>query len=404
MQTFSTLTLLFALSAAAPHAINHFRLHERALDVGLHALKPLVDRDLETTNLVERQNISPFGQCGGTSGFQCASGFCCSKWGYCGQGPAYCGAGSGGSSASAVPPIGSAAPSAPPMGTGAPFGGPSGAPSGIPSGVPSAVPSGAPSSASAVPSAPAAPSAPAPSGSAVPSAPAGSSAPVASSAPAPSSSSTPPTGGSGGGLGNTYTLYSGNGSPAAGWPSESDWMDFESMWAANEPTIKISCTQFGEPNNSDQETSELKSALQSVASSSGLDDRYLLAIMMQESKGCVRVPTTDNGVVNPGLFQSHDGSGSCNKDGSVQNPCPQSQITQMVMDGANGTPSGDGLKQCVSQCPVETISQRFYQAAAIYNSGNLPANLDDNTATPCYSSDIANRLTGWTTAATKCTL
>lgn len=48
----------------------------------------------------------------------------------------------------------------------------------------------------------------------------------------------------------------------------------------------------------------------------------------------------------------------------------------------------------------------YLQAARIYNSGSIApsGNLEDGIATHCYSSDIANRLTGWVNAATKCTL
>jgi len=188
------------------------------------------------------------------------------------------------------------------------------------------------------------------------------------------------------------------------------------MWSNNLPLISISCTQFGQENNSDEENDDIKSAIQSVASSSGVDARFILAVMMQESKGCVRTPTTNYGVNNPGLMQSHDGAGSCN-NGGVQDPCPQSEITQMIKDGATGTAAGDGLEQTlseaqatdVSKCvassrlsytikfPVTDIISRYYKAARIYNSGSIAASgkLEDGIATHCYASDIANRLTGW---------
>lgn len=197
-------------------------------------------------------------------------------------------------------------------------------------------------------------------------------------------------------------MYNGNGSPSAGWPSMDQWMDFESAWSASKPNIMGSCAQWSVPNNSEQETDEIKSAILSAASNYGMDSRFILAIMMQESNGCVRVHTTDNGVVNPGLFQSHDGTGSCN-NGQVLNPCPDSEIKQMVDDGVGGTSAGDGLKQTFDSCSTSG-SQAYYQAAVIYNSGNLPGNLDDNTATPCYASDVANRLMGWTQGASSCTL
>jgi len=127
---------------------------------------------------------------------------------------------------------------------------------------------------------------------------------------------------------------------------------------------------------------------------------------MQESHGCTRAWTTNYGVNNPGLMQSHDGTGSCNlglsnnsvsvtTPGPVKNPCPASDITQMIHDGVMGTPSGDGLKQTLAQAGNTTVA-RFYRAARIYNSGSVAPSgmLGQGIATHCYSSDIANRLLG----------
>jgi hypothetical protein len=198
-------------------------------------------------------------------------------------------------------------------------------------------------------------------------------------------------------------MYNGDGASSAGWPSMDQWMDFESAWSASVPNMKASCSQWNQQDNSEQEISDIKSAIQSVSASSGVDERFILAIMMQESNGCVRVQTTDNGVTNPGLFQSHNGAGSCWDNGVGKVPCPAKEITLMVKNGVDGTKDGDGLKQTIGQCPSEG-AQAYYQGAVIYNSGNLPSNLDDNTATPCYASDVANRLMGWTKGTSGCTL
>jgi len=174
------------------------------------------------------------------------------------------------------------------------------------------------------------------------------------------------------------------------------------MFAANNAILKSSCTQWNVPNNSDEEISALSASIQSVASSTGVDARFILAIVMQESNGCVRAPTTNYGVRNPGLMQSHDGSGTCN-DASVSNPCPSSAITQMVTDGTAGTAAGDGLKQCLSLSGASDVSQ-YYKAARIYNSGSVDSskNLGAGIATHCYASDIANRLLGWSSGPSAC--
>ena len=113
---------------------------------------------------------------------------------------------------------------------------------------------------------------------------------------------------------------------------------------------------------------------------------------MQESGGCVRAPTSNYGVRNPGLMQDHNGDATCNSDltGQVQNPCPQDVITQMVRDGTAGTNDGDGLANCINQAGQSTDAD-FYRAARIYNSGSIDGSgrLECGIATHCYASDIA---------------
>jgi hypothetical protein len=205
-------------------------------------------------------------------------------------------------------------------------------------------------------------------------------------------------------FGDTYVFYQGDGSTGAGWPSQDAWGSWDDLWNANSPLMQQSCGWNGwGANDSGDEINEINNAIQQVAGSTGVDSRFILAIMMQESKGCVRVPTTDNGVVNPGLMQSHDGSGTC----ANSNPCPQDEVTQMISDGTAGTSSGDGLEQLLAQTQSalgDTGSRSFYAAARLYNSGSVDySNLDNGfSSTPCYASDVANRLTGWTLAASNC--
>ncbi|GIC94689.1 LysM peptidoglycan-binding domain-containing protein [Aspergillus udagawae] len=201
-----------------------------------------------------------------------------------------------------------------------------------------------------------------------------------------------------------YTVLGGTGEVTDGWPSMSDWIStFEEMFEANKGTLKSSCAQWNVENNSDEEIENMFNSIQSVASSTGVDARFILAIVLQESNGCVRAPTTNYGVVNPGLMQSHDGSGSCNR-GNPLTPCPATQITQMITDGTAGTSAGDGLKQCLAQAGGTGDVASYYRAARIYNSGSIAAskNLGQGIATHCYASDIANRLTGWTTGPSSC--
>ena len=127
--------------------------------------------------------------------------------------------------------------------------------------------------------------------------------------------------------------------------------------------------------------------------------------MMQESGGCVRAPTSNYGVSNPGLMQDHNGEASCNDGQEVQDPCPIEEIKQMIEDGTAGTPWGDGLAQCINAADADDVSA-FYKAARIYNSGSIAGSgdLGDGVATHCYASDIANRLTGWVKSERICYL
>ncbi|TRX89207.1 hypothetical protein FHL15_009905 [Xylaria flabelliformis] len=203
---------------------------------------------------------------------------------------------------------------------------------------------------------------------------------------------------------DAYNNYRGDGTVGAGWPDSSAWGSFDQLWSANLPLIQQSCGWNGwGADNSADEVNNIKDAITQVSSAQGVDNRFVLAIMMQESKGCVRVPTTSNGVTNPGLMQSHNGSGSC----AGVSSCSRDQIFQMINDGVAGTSSGDGLKQILATTSSHyggTSSAAYYAAARLYNSGSVDySNLGNAfTSVACYADDVANRLTGWTLALSLC--
>ena len=203
---------------------------------------------------------------------------------------------------------------------------------------------------------------------------------------------------------DVYKGYTGNGSAAQGWPALSQWGSFDELWNTNQNILQNSCNWNGwGANNSPQEISDIKKAIQQVSGEAQVGPRFMLAIVLQESKGCVRAPTTNNGVRNPGLMQSHNGSGSC----AGVNPCPWNSILQMIRDGTAGTSSGDGLKQTMAKTAGATgagSERNYFAAARMYNSGSVDYNNLNNGlgSTPCYASDVANRLTGWTLAASQC--
>jgi len=159
---------------------------------------------------------------------------------------------------------------------------------------------------------------------------------------------------------------------------------------------------WGEQNSA-AEIEVIRAGIEESAAASGLDRRFILAVMMQESNGCVRVKTTyspppDN-IRNPGLMQDHNGEHTCfdaNRGIGPLLPCPDDQIKGMIADGVMGTAAGDGLRQTVSQAQTEDDS-KYYKGARIYNSGSIDpsGNLGKGVATHCYASDIANRVQGW---------
>ncbi|CAI6264457.1 unnamed protein product [Periconia digitata] len=207
-----------------------------------------------------------------------------------------------------------------------------------------------------------------------------------------------------------YKIYGGDGTAGQGWPTEAQWLDYDSLWAANYEVMMNKLDETGCLNawgpNTEAEVAVIKSGIEAAASTSGLDHRFILATMMQESNGCVRVPTSispNEQVRNPGLFQCANGDHTCNEDGNLKIPCPDDQITGMINDGVLGTASGPGLQQLVVESGAQDVS-KYYKALVLYNSGVLPpsGNLGQGRSTRCYASDLANRLTGWTGIGRTC--
>lgn len=147
-------------------------------------------------------------------------------------------------------------------------------------------------------------------------------------------------------------------------------------------------------NNSPEELHDLKSSIPQAAKYAGVPPAFFLAMMMQESDGCVRVGTTSNAVTNPGLMQSNNGEGNCYDI----SPCPPDMIKLMLMDGA-GQGRDFGLQQALTLFEGSPEPAKFYRAARAYNAGPngvIVEHLEFGGATRCYASDIANRLLGWT--------
>ena len=203
-----------------------------------------------------------------------------------------------------------------------------------------------------------------------------------------------------------YTEYDGDGSAADRWPKMSDWLSFQAQISNLQTVIGQNCPD-GVPSNSQAETTQLVNSILTVGAGTFLDPRWILATVMQESNGCVRVKT--NLLNNPktGVLQSYYGRTSCNHNGTLEIPCPAATIQQMIMNGAVAAVDGitlvSALNLATGMFDFEP-GQAFYRASRLYNSGPgslTPAMNGDlgralDGASRCYSSDIANRLIGWT--------
>ncbi|CAH0028126.1 unnamed protein product [Clonostachys rhizophaga] len=206
----------------------------------------------------------------------------------------------------------------------------------------------------------------------------------------------------------SYKTYKGDGTVAKGWPNTSDWASFDTIWDVNIPQSAGACKWLGLTPNSDAENTVLKAAIKQAASDSGLDARFILAAVVQESAMCVRVKTSyssTQGYRNPGLLQCFNGDHTCNDvDAGIPQlvPCPDAQIKGMITDGV-GLTTSDGLKQTVARSGASDVS-KYYKGALLYNSGVMPSsgNLGQGRSNPCYSSDIANRLMGWVADSSPC--
>ncbi|KAK6375869.1 hypothetical protein LTS17_007691 [Exophiala oligosperma] len=210
---------------------------------------------------------------------------------------------------------------------------------------------------------------------------------------------------------DTYTFYSGDGSVEAGWPPMSDWLSYDALLQNVKPYIGQNCINNA-PGNTPIETAQVLDAIINIANETNMDPRFILAVVMQESNGCVRVATTAVSNANPGLMQSYKGKASCDLNGVPLSPCPQSSIHQMIVDGTAARVDGPTLINALNKAQQMDNcepAQAFYRAARLYNSGmnSLQSGLDlggVTSGTPCYSSDIANRLVGWVNASTMCFL
>lgn len=175
------------------------------------------------------------------------------------------------------------------------------------------------------------------------------------------------------------------------YPKKSEWISFEDMWTINAPQIKKK-NQVGDYNQ------HIKAAIEDISTKSKIDARLILALIMQESWGEVKVGCTP-GVAACGLMQFIGGSGFQASD-------PAGSIHQMISDAVYGVQGKPGfLHRFRGGSPDLSWTDSVYwgnpyAAVRQYNGGlitspelNVPQ--EGNEITQTYANDIASRLLGW---------
>jgi hypothetical protein len=90
----------------------------------------------------------------------------------------------------------------------------------------------------------------------------------------------------GGAAKDQYHFHKGDGSTGAGWPSKKHWASFDSLWNANTKAMRESCGNNGwGADDTEAEINHIRSAIEDVAKASKVDNRFILATIMQESVG-----------------------------------------------------------------------------------------------------------------------
>jgi hypothetical protein len=140
-------------------------------------------------------------------------------------------------------------------------------------------------------------------------------------------------------------------------------------------------------NQTPEESQKIKTAIQVAHAQTGVDPRLLMAIIMQESHGELRVHTTiaPDGSKSGGLMQC---AGCPSAEGIIKDGyIPQDLVNQMVIGGAIH------YKGNLDRA----ANRNVFEAFRLYNSGS--ANLNDlndgMAATGPYVWEVANRLHGW---------
>ncbi|KAE9964282.1 hypothetical protein BLS_008497 [Venturia inaequalis] len=162
--------------------------------------------------------------------------------------------------------------------------------------------------------------------------------------------------------------------PPTNWPS------FDCLFEMNRASINAK-------NPNPAEADQVKAAILYAHSQTAVDARVILAVLMQESHGELRVGLTiqpdDHVSTNNGMMQCWGCKGAANVP--TGQGVEQALVNEMVLGGATH------LKNNLEQNGWDT-----FKGLRAYNSGRIDWDLNNPiAATRDYVWDCANRLVGW---------
>lgn len=184
------------------------------------------------------------------------------------------------------------------------------------------------------------------------------------------------------------------------WDCHNNNFPDQSNWISEQKLEDISVKDMKYVGDTDDEVGNILGAIYDEADKLGIDQRFLLAMMMRESTGDTNEKCSDSGA-SCGLFQVKDGQipnqavPSC-----YSHPCPKKTIQKMIKCGAEGC-NNNGYSN-VQDCWNQYHGQ-YGAVARCYNSGAYgvnPQDLGQGAGTASYVQDIANILMGASSGAT----
>lgn len=171
-----------------------------------------------------------------------------------------------------------------------------------------------------------------------------------------------------------------------------------------------SCAKYGVTGMSATEVRDLKDAIYQAAFLANMYASAILALILQETGGCVRVPKTSDGLLEGVLRTRVEGGGyNCDRDTLFEGQdCSYDNMKHMVYRGLFEPDVGFriAVEKGAALHPHDDYEVRYYWGVRIRKSqGNFHRALPMEKypeGNPCYVSDFANRMVGWVGSESPC--